>query len=148
MFPIKMSGTLGVTEQLGATVFAFFIIGLGIPLFSVLTRLNLCGGGMISHSWGNVLAVYLPFGLSWFLYDGKVLTKILAWGGIAFTSVVAFLLPIVISMYVVKRFPEREGSIDVYCGYLRSPRAQLLALWVLLGLAVSSIVLAIVGNFI
>jgi hypothetical protein len=143
-----MSGSLGVAEQLGATVFAFFIIGLGIPLFSVLTRLNLCGSGMVSRSLGDVLAVYFPFGLSWFLYDGKLLTKVLAWGGITFTSAVAFVLPILVSIYVVRQFPEREGSIDVYKGYLRSPRSQLIALWILLVLAVSSILLAVVGNFI
>uniref|UniRef100_A0A7S2YPZ0 Amino acid transporter transmembrane domain-containing protein n=1 Tax=Entomoneis paludosa TaxID=265537 RepID=A0A7S2YPZ0_9STRA len=38
-----MSGVYGAYMQFGACLFAFFIVGLGIPLFSVLTRLNLIG---------------------------------------------------------------------------------------------------------
>ena len=79
MLQSMMSGSFGVPLQLGASIFAFAIIGLGIPLFSVLTRLNLVGSGMCSEATANVFAVYLPFGLSWFLYDGSAITKLLSW---------------------------------------------------------------------
>jgi hypothetical protein len=79
MLQSMMSGAFGLPLQLGASIFAFFIVGFGIPLFSVLARLNLVGSGLCSKGIANILAVYLPFGLSWFLYDSMVITKILSW---------------------------------------------------------------------
>ena len=70
MLASLMSGAGGVLIQLGACVFAFFIIGLGIPLFSVWARLNLIGTGglyqqpLCSRFTSNVFAVYFPFGIS------------------------------------------------------------------------------------
>lgn len=79
MLQSMMSGALGVSLQLGASLFAFAIIGLGIPLFSVLTRLNLVGSGLCSESTAKVLSVYFPFAVSWFLYDSEAITKLLSW---------------------------------------------------------------------
>jgi amino acid permease len=79
MLQSMMSGSLGTCLQLGASIFAFAIVGLGIPLFSVLTRLNLVGSGLCSERVGNLFAVYFPFAVSWFLYDGDTVTKLLSW---------------------------------------------------------------------
>ena len=79
MLQSMMSGAFGWPLQLGASLFAFAIVGFGIPLFSVLTRLNLVGSGLCSENIGNLLAVYLPFTLAWFLYDSAAITKILSW---------------------------------------------------------------------
>lgn len=79
MLQSMMGGSLGVRLQLGASIFAFAIVGLGIPLFSVLTRLNLVSSGLCSPFVGNVLSVYSPFAVSWFLYDSKAITKLLSW---------------------------------------------------------------------
>jgi hypothetical protein len=140
-----MSGAFGTAMQLSASIFAFCIIGLGIPLFSVLTRLNLTGSGMFTRSGANVLAVYLPFAASWLMYDGAAVTKLLAWGGVVFTSFVAFVLPVALALHAVKKF-DNEGSISVYWGYFTSKRAELNSLRVLLFFAIAAIVAAIVGN--
>lgn len=71
MLESMMSGTFGIPMQVCASVFAFFIIGLGCPLFSVLTRMNLTGRGMLTTSKANLLAVYLPFSISWLFYTGE-----------------------------------------------------------------------------
>eukprot|EP00977_Amphora_coffeiformis_P003677 scaffold710_cov171-Amphora_coffeaeformis.AAC.46 len=107
-----MSGALGVPVQLGATLFAFAIVGLGIPLFSVLTRLNLVGSGLCSERSANLLAVYFPFVLSWFLNDTGSITKVLSWGGMIFTGLIAFILPIVLALHVNK-VSDHRGSVDV-----------------------------------
>jgi amino acid permease len=146
MLESMMSGVFGTAMQLGASVFAFCIIGLGIPLFSVLTRLNLLGGGLCTRNVGNLLAVYLPFGASWLLYDSTAVTKLLAWGGVLFTSLVAFILPVALALHVVKQF-DNEGSISVYFGYFTSKRGELNSLRVLLFLAIFAIVAALLGNF-
>jgi hypothetical protein len=71
MLESMMSGTFGIPMQVCASVFAFFIIGLGCPLFSVLTRMNLTGRRMVSRSNADLLAVYLPFSVSWLFYTGE-----------------------------------------------------------------------------
>lgn len=139
-----MSGAFGTRMEVGASIFAFVIIGLGIPLYSVLTRMNLTGSGLCSHSVGNALAVYLPFSVSWMLYQGDAVTKLLAWGGVLFTSVVAFILPLLLALHTVLEF-DVQGVIAVYGGFFESSDSQRNALMVLLGLAVLSVVCAIVG---
>ena len=145
MLESMMSGVFGSWMQIGASIFAFAIVGLGFPLFSVLTRLNLTGSGLCSRRVGNVLAVYFPFGVSWLLNGGTGVRKLLSWGGVLFTSLVAFILPLVLALHVVKEF-DYEGSVAVYCGRLRDKRSELLSLRVLLSVAVFAIVLAILGN--
>ena len=143
------SGVFGVSMQVSASIFAFFIIGLGIPLFSVFTRYSLVGSGLLTTPMANLLAVYFPFGVGWLLYQGEGVTKLLSWGGVICTSLVAFILPLLVALHTVQEY-EHEGSIDVYSSYFpilqKNKGAQITALKVLLVLAILSIIAAIVGN--
>lgn len=108
-----MSGSMGIPMELGGSLFAFAIIGLGIPLFSVLTRLNLLGSGAISsRHMANVLAVYLPFAVAWCLDSGHAVTQLLSWGGIAFTGLVAFVLPLWLALDAVGKSSSSEEDND------------------------------------
>lgn len=147
MLESMLSGAFGLLMQLGASIFAFSLIGLGIPLFSVLTRLNLTSSGMCSHRTANIFAVYFPFTLSWFLYDGTAVVQMLNWGGILFTSMVAFILPLLLAMDVTEKY-DAEGSIDVYFGWFTSDRAKRMALRVLFALSVASIAAAVAGSLV
>jgi len=144
MLESMMSGSFGISMQIGAFVFEFMIIGIGIPLFSVFTRMNLTGSGLCSHAVGNVLAVYFPFSISWLFYQGDAITELLAWGGVLFTSAVAFILPLMLALHTVLEF-DVQGMIDVYRGKFQSWESQRNALIVLLGLAAASVVVAIIG---
>lgn len=143
------SGVYGVSLQIGASIFAFLIIGLGIPLFSVLTRYSLVGSGSFETKAANLLAVYFPFGVGWLLYQGEGVTNLLSWGGVICTSLVAFILPLLVSLHTVEEF-EHHGSIEVYPSYFTtlqtSKKTQVQVLKVLLVLAVLSIIAAILGN--
>jgi hypothetical protein len=146
MLESMMSGAFGNTMQIVASIFAFFIIGLGTPLFSVLSRQNLIGSGLCSRFQGNLLAVYLPFFSSWMFYQG--VTQLLSWGGIIFTSLVAFILPLLISIHALDTSDEK-GYVEVYGSWelpVKSKASQKTGLQILLGLAILSIVAAIVGN--
>ena len=141
-----MSGAFGTNMQICASIFAFFIIGLGTPLFSVLARLNLTGSGLCTKGQGNFLAVYLPFLGGWCFYGG--VARLLSWGGIIFTSLVAFIFPLVLSIHVLD-VSDEKGSVAVYCNWqMQSKESQRSALKVLLTLAILSICAAIVGNIV
>lgn len=148
MLESMMSGAFGTSMQLGSSIFALAIIGLGSPLFSVLARLNLTGSGLCSVRQANLLAVLFPHIVSWFLNDGGAVTKLLSWGGIVFTALVAFILPILLAVHVVKDFADNKGSIAVYSGWFTSQRAELRSLYVLLVLTLLAIALAIMGNLV
>ena len=148
MLESMMSGVFGIPMQINASIFAFFIIGLGCPLFSVLTRTNLTGSGLFSRNAANALAVYLPFFSSWLFYQGNAITRLLSWGGIIFTSVVAFILPLLIALHTLDTSDE-QGVITVYGKYIVSSKErQRFFLHVLMVLSVLSIFAAIIGNFI
>jgi len=143
MLESMVSGTLGPALSIGATVFAFFIIGLGIPLFSVLTRMSLTGTGLCSRRMGNIFAIFLPWGFSWVVYHG--VTQLLAWGGIIFTSLIAFIFPILLSLHTVLKHKDVNGSISVYAGLIKTKDQEKAVLYLLLGLTLSSVIMAIVG---
>lgn len=146
MLESLMSGAFGTAMQLCASIFAFFIIGLGCPLFSVLTRMNLVGSGLISLPMANAIAVYFPFLSSWLFYQGEAITQILSWGGILFTSLIAFILPLLLALHTLDE-TDSEGSVDVYSPFhLGSKKSQRRALQVLLVLSVLAIIAAIFGN--
>lgn len=148
MLESMMSGVFGTAMQLNASIFAFFIIGLGCPLFSVLTRMNLTGSGLFSRGPANALAVYLPFFSSWLFYQGDSITQLLSWGGIIFTSVVAFILPLWIALHTLDTSDEK-GVIEVYGRFtVASKVVQKRRLYILMGLAMISIMAAIAGNFV
>jgi hypothetical protein len=148
MLESMMSGVFGTTMQLTASIFAFFIIGLGCPLFSVLTRMNLTGSGLLSRGPANALAVYLPFFSSWLFYQGDWVTQLLSWGGIIFTSLVAFILPLWIALHTLDTSDEK-GVIEVYGRFtVLSKVVQKRRLYILMGLTMLSIMAAIAGNFV
>jgi hypothetical protein len=147
MLESMILGADGLGMQLGASLFAVAIVGLGIPLFSVITRLNLTSTGMCSERMGNVLSVYLPFAVAWILNDGRAVTKLLGWGGVIFTSLVAFILPLGLALYVAEKFDE-EGTILVYGNCLKDRISHAYTLRILLILAALSIIVATVNNFV
>jgi len=139
-----MSGSFGSAMQLCASIFAFFIVGLGCPLFSILARMNLSGSFSIPVS--NGLAVFLPFFTSWIFYQGDLVTNVLSWGGMVFTSLIAFILPLLLSLHSLET-EDGGGSVNAYKPwFIVQKSSQNLALKVLLVVASLSILIAILGN--
>jgi len=146
MLTPMVSGAFGIGMQCAASVFAFFIIGLDVPLFSVLTRYNLTHSGLCSINFANWLVVWIPWGLAWLFYAGDSIAKVLDWGGVLFISVVAFLLPLYLALRALQQYPERKGSVAVYGPFFKSDQAQKVALWLLLLVASISVMIAVGGQ--
>jgi hypothetical protein len=144
MLSSMIAGASGPTLQIGASLFAFFIIGLGIPLFSVILRLNLTGSGLCSHRIGNLIAVWLPWALSWTLYQGAAIKTLLAWGGVLCTSVVVFIAPLLLELHAVY-VNKNKGSVAVFGGILKSRKAEIRFLWGLVIVTILSVLLAVLG---
>jgi len=147
MLESLMAGTFGVAMQLCASIFAFFIVGLGCPLFSILARMNLMdGNSRLSRGAANWLAIYMPFFSSWIFYQGDAIYQLLSLGGIIFTSLIVFILPLVVSLRALDVSTD-EGSVDVYKPlHPMSKNSQKVATRVIISLAVASIIVAGFGN--
>jgi len=148
------SGAFGMPLRIGASIFAFVIIGLDIPLFSVLTRYNLVNSGLCSTRVANVFVVYLPWGLSWLFYQGTAISELLSWGGILFTGALAFLLPLYLAVRVLRIGEEDAlegslvgGSVDVYLGFVKSKAAELKTTIILMAVSFACVLVAIIGQF-
>jgi hypothetical protein len=146
MLEPMVSGAYGTTLQWAGWFFAFFIIGLDIPLFCVLTRFNLTQSGLCSSRTANIMVVYLPWSLSWIFYQGDSIAELLSWGGILFTSAVAFLLPLYLALRTLITFPDAKGSLHVYGGLIQNRETQIRMLYFLLLAASVAVCLGIIGQ--
>jgi hypothetical protein len=146
MLEPMVSGAFGLPLRMGASLFAFFIIGLDIPLFSVLTRYNLVNSGLCSTRVANIMVVYLPWGLGWVFYQGSAINELLSWGGVLFTGTIAFVLPLFVAVKVLKKSDTPQGSVDVYGRFIPSRKWELHATIILLVLSTASVIFAIAGQ--
>ena len=140
------SGAFGKPLRIGASIFAFFIIGLDIPLFAVLTRYNLVNSGLCSTRLANLLVVYLPWSVSWMFYQGSAISELLSWGGILFLGALAFLLPLYLAVRVLGKMNDPAGSVDVYLGLFKSRTTERQATIVLTIVSFTCVVIAIIGQ--
>mmetsp|Transcript_30996 Transcript_30996/g.40927 ORF Transcript_30996/g.40927 Transcript_30996/m.40927 type:complete len:479 (-) Transcript_30996:457-1893(-) len=83
--------------------FGLFIIGLGIPVFSVLMRYNLVVGGMCTPIAGQFYSSVLPFLISWTMYQGHVVLELLSWSGTLLSSLLNFYGPMFLVLIALHR---------------------------------------------
>lgn len=146
MLSPMVAGTFGSSLAVAGSLFSFFIIGLDIPLFSVLTRYNLTHSGLCSERMANLLVVWVPWSVAWMLYQGDAVGQLLEWGGTLLTSAVAFLLPLFLALVVLTN-TDAVGSIQVYGERLWTTRsAQINALYCLFYVTVMAVLFAVGGK--
>ena len=86
------------STRITAFLFAYFIIGFGVPVFCVIARYNLAASGRVSPRMSVFLGVALPWCTSWMLYQGSIAVYFENWAGIVVNGFVAFLAPIAVAL--------------------------------------------------
>eukprot|EP01084_Bolivina_argentea_P120788 214137_1 len=82
-----------------------------IPVFAIIIRYNLINTHILNKEWSaNIIAIWIPFLLSIFLYHGNGFNFILNWTGVVFASFVNFILPIFFYYKSMMR-PKAEWSV-------------------------------------
>lgn len=84
-------------------IFAYTIIGLGIPIFCVLMRYNLVSGRVCTLATGKFLGAWLPWIVSWMVYRGHGILALLSWSGLVLNSLVDFIFPCVAVLFCLRR---------------------------------------------
>ncbi len=91
----ELTSSLAPTSvRLGGGIFAFAIIGLGVPVYCVLMRYNLRAGGL-SEFWSHILAGAGPWAVSWLVYRGHGILEVLSWSGLILNAGIDFIAPMV-----------------------------------------------------
>lgn len=95
----ELTSSLAPTSvRLGGGVFAFAIIGLGVPVYCVLMRYNLRAGGL-SVFWSHILAGAGPWAVSWLLYRGHGILHVLSWSGLILNAGIDFIAPMILMVH-------------------------------------------------
>ncbi len=102
------------------------------------------GSGLCSEFTANILAIYLPWGISWIFYSGGA-TSLLGWGGIIFTSIIVFIEPLRLALHAESEF-DSEGSVQVYGSLKMTKKQKIYTLYALMCVSIVSIILAVIGE--
>ncbi len=71
---------------------------VGVPVFSVVIKNSLVAGGICSPDWALFWGSVFPYLLAWMLYQGTYLIALLNWTGLLVNGLVAFVLPLVLTL--------------------------------------------------
>lgn len=85
-----------------AALFGVIIIGCGVPVFAVVIRTGLVASELCSPGWALFLGGFLPYFMSWMLYQGTMLMSILNWAGLVINGLVAFLFPMILALKAIE----------------------------------------------
>mmetsp|Transcript_6793 Transcript_6793/g.13414 ORF Transcript_6793/g.13414 Transcript_6793/m.13414 type:complete len:540 (-) Transcript_6793:1023-2642(-) len=84
--------------RISAFLFAFGMIGLGIPFISIVTRYSLLVGRVCGPRMSNFWSVYFPWLVSWLFYEGGLFTELIAWGGDLAIGPINFVMPLLVTL--------------------------------------------------
>eukprot|EP00747_Dinoflagellata_sp_TGD_P166646 gnl/TRDRNA2_/TRDRNA2_189760_c0_seq1.p1 gnl/TRDRNA2_/TRDRNA2_189760_c0~~gnl/TRDRNA2_/TRDRNA2_189760_c0_seq1.p1 ORF type:complete len:443 (+),score=68.10 gnl/TRDRNA2_/TRDRNA2_189760_c0_seq1:84-1412(+) len=87
-----------------------------IPVFSILIRYNVVQSGLLSHRWSSFVSTVLPWLLCIPFYTGKGFETVAAVGGTFTSSIVNFIVPVV--LYIMtwpRRSKDKAIEPEVQC---------------------------------
>jgi len=84
-----------------AALFGMLIMGLGVPVFCVIIKKALISNNTCSDDWALWWGSVFPYVFAWLLYQGEFLTILLNWTGLLVNGLVAFVLPLVLTVEAI-----------------------------------------------
>jgi len=110
MLIVLASNKVSATTRIAAASFGVAIIGSGVPVFCVIVRKQLDNSGLMPHSWAKFFGTLFPYLISWFMYQGKTFMAVLNWSGLIVNGLIAFILPLVLTLVAYKtNYGEERG---------------------------------------
>jgi hypothetical protein len=142
-------GALGVITQVGVYAFPAVALLSGIPVYSIIIRYNLLEANICGKAWANFWAVVFPWLVALPFYTGGGLSYITNYTSIFGGGFVNFILPLILYVFAVRRYPLVEKSTFQHQAIpWLSTRATLWITYVLIVLLSVINVVVIVLNFV
>uniref|UniRef100_A0A0C3UDE5 Amino acid transporter transmembrane domain-containing protein n=1 Tax=Guillardia theta (strain CCMP2712) TaxID=905079 RepID=A0A0C3UDE5_GUITC len=79
--------------RVSAFLFAFGMIGLGIPFICIVTRYSLLVGRVCGPRMSHFWAIFFPWLVSWVFYEGGLFNELIAWSGDLALGPINFVFP-------------------------------------------------------
>jgi len=102
MLILLASKKVCLLTRICAAFFGASIIGAGVPVFCVIIKTTLYNSASFSARWSLFCGAFVPYLVSWTLYQGERITTLLNWAGLVINGVVAFILPLVITYHALE----------------------------------------------
>eukprot|EP00629_Pelagomonadales_sp_RCC1024_P006077 CAMPEP_0119285398 /NCGR_PEP_ID=MMETSP1329-20130426/32103_1 /TAXON_ID=114041 /ORGANISM="Genus nov. species nov., Strain RCC1024" /LENGTH=455 /DNA_ID=CAMNT_0007286109 /DNA_START=119 /DNA_END=1483 /DNA_ORIENTATION=- len=102
----ELAASGDASVRAGTGLFAYAILGLGVPVFCVLMRYNLVAGGM-PLAWAHFCGGALPWLVSWLVYRGHGVLRVLTWSGLVLNASIDFVAPMVLAAKLAETRRER-----------------------------------------
>eukprot|EP00658_Telonema_sp_P-2_P068566 TRINITY_DN5749_c0_g3_i1.p1 TRINITY_DN5749_c0_g3~~TRINITY_DN5749_c0_g3_i1.p1 ORF type:complete len:567 (+),score=113.34 TRINITY_DN5749_c0_g3_i1:206-1906(+) len=99
--PGDSNGDCRIATQVTALVWSFFMIGCGIPVFSILVRYNLYVAGVCSARWAKFWGVLFPWVVGWVFYVGSAFSEFVGWAALLLFGMINFIGPLLLDLYVI-----------------------------------------------
>jgi len=152
-----------VVTRVCAYLFAIGIIGLGIPVFCIMTRYNLIVGKVCRPLWASFWGVAFPWLIGWIFYQGAGFAHVMNWTSLIVNGFINYVAPLMLSLKSIgvdawdrdkngrlRFFPRREGfepepsSVNPLPALLRPYQREiiLVIIFLMFPLIIVSIVLA------
>eukprot|EP01104_Vermistella_antarctica_P020277 TRINITY_DN8619_c0_g1_i1.p1 TRINITY_DN8619_c0_g1~~TRINITY_DN8619_c0_g1_i1.p1 ORF type:complete len:638 (-),score=100.18 TRINITY_DN8619_c0_g1_i1:47-1894(-) len=79
--------------NISTSIFSFAVVGLGIPLYSIVIRYNLYVGKVCNSFWSAMWGVVFPWAVSWLFYQGSGLVTFVTYSATYISGVINFVIP-------------------------------------------------------
>eukprot|EP01095_Lingulamoeba_sp_RSL-Kostka_P006062 TRINITY_DN186_c0_g1_i1.p1 TRINITY_DN186_c0_g1~~TRINITY_DN186_c0_g1_i1.p1 ORF type:complete len:498 (-),score=105.27 TRINITY_DN186_c0_g1_i1:4-1497(-) len=98
-------------------IFSLGVIGLGIPLFSIIIRYNLYVGGVFGNRWSAFWGTVFPWLVSWLLYQGNGFNNFVNWASLFINGFINFVVPFVLYLKAKSTVWNKKNKFSVNKNY-------------------------------
>lgn len=116
MLILLASKKVCLLTRICAALFGITIIGAGVPVFCVIIKTTLYNSAGFSARWAVFCGAFVPYLISWSLYQGEKITTLLNWAGLVINGLVAFILPLVITYKALESSKHRNKGNNLFNG--------------------------------
>jgi len=106
--------------QVSVYLFSIAVIGLSIPVYSVMVKYNLYVSRVFSGRWSAFWGVVFPWIVSFPLYQGSGFLEFLTWSSLIVNGALNFLLPIVVYITAMRRKHHLDARMNLTTKLLTS----------------------------
>jgi hypothetical protein len=110
MLELMVDARESIWLQICVYLFSFTTIGIGIPVYTIITRYNLFVSNICSSFNSKLVAIVFPWCISFALYQGDGFVRFVNWSSLVFSNVINFILPAMVYIESVRRYGEGNGN--------------------------------------
>jgi len=104
-----------IVTRITAMAWSFFMIGCGVPVYSIMVRYNLMVSGLCAPKWAQFWGVAFPWVISWLFYIGSAFTAFINWNSLLIFGLINFSMPLAahIASLPARSEVQKKGEVEM-----------------------------------